>query len=176
MAIITRSSQVDVALYLMEKIDSVYLGLGRTSAWDDEDNPPVPDRETEHLDELIGLKKINRMFLCKLATGGGDSGFDTIEYMGETWELIPNSLAHEEGATHVFFEARIEGSELPVGKYRQVGIYTGVTPEEGVSPNKATLLPEEVQDFGILEFYDNRQLQNRTADTTILERFIVSTE
>lgn len=176
LAVTTTRAHVNIALYLMDKINTTYLGIGKPTEWDDDENPPVPNESINKLTETIGYKKIQKMSLCKHVENEESTEYPTVTYMGQVWALIPRELAYDEEATHVFFETRIQGGDFPPGPYRQVGIFTGLKPEDENNRNKPVLLPHEVKDRGTLEFYDNRPHQNRTADTTLIERFIVSTK
>lgn len=172
MAVTTTKAHVNMALYLKNKVSSTYLGIGGSDAWEDEENPPTPERSRTKLETPIGYKKVNTVSLCKRVESEEDASHNTINYRGEVWELIPDKEAQEQQATHVYYETRIVGSELPVGEYRQVGIFTDLKTKGDVG--KPNLLPSEVTDVGTLEFFENRQRQNRTKDTNIVERFIIS--
>jgi len=174
MAVTTTEAHVNIALYLKSKINSTYLGIGRSSEWDDEENPPVPTPDTQELDEPIGYKRVNTASLCRRLGQSEEASYPNVTYLGEEWELIPDNLAHEEEATYVYYEAEIQAGELPSGEYRQVGIFTNLIPEEGV--NKLNLLPEEVAETGTLEFYENRRMMSRLPESNTIERFIVSTD
>lgn len=172
MAVTTTKAHVNIALYLKSKISSTYLGIGGSKPWDDEENPPAPDRSTVALTDPIGYKKVNLVSLCKRVPSDEDASHNTVNYRGEIWELVPDEEAHKKEATHIYFETKILGAELPAGEYRQVGIFTDLEPTEDLS--KPVLMPEEVEDVGTLEFFENRQRQNRTKETNIVERFIIS--
>lgn len=85
--------------------------------------------------------------------------------------MIPKEKAKEEGAKWVYLETDIVGEELPLGTYRQVGVHSDLQPNTSIS--KPNLLPGEVQNVGTLLLIDNRQFQNRTAQGTVKERFII---
>lgn len=172
MAVTTTKAHVNIALYLKNKISSTYLGIGRKEPWDDEEFPPAPDKGREELDSPIGYKKVNLVSLCRRIEDESEATYPTTTYRGEVWELIPDDKAYEEGATEVYFETRVFGNEIATGEYRQVGIFTGLEPVEGVT--KPNLKPSEVKDVGTLEFFENRPRQNRTENTNIVERFIIS--
>lgn len=172
MAVTTTRAHVNMALHIKSKVKTTYLGIGGSEPWDDEDNPPIPERSREALETPIGYKKVNIVSLCSRVAEEEDASHNTVNYRGELWELIPDGEAHERGATHIYYETRIVGEELPTGAYRQVGIFTDLEAVSG-SPTPA-LLPAEVTDPGTLEFFDNRQAQNRTKETNIVERFIIS--
>ncbi|WP_212680096.1 hypothetical protein, partial [Salmonella enterica] len=96
---------------------------------------------------------------------GEETNYSTVTYQGEEWALVPDEQAYEEQATHVYFEGTIEGNELPLGLYRQVGIFTGLEPNEGET-NEA-LTPDKVMNQGLLEAIENRPPYNRVEQTRI---------
>jgi len=173
MAITTTNAHVNVALYLKNKVESTYIGIGRTSEWENDSTPPQPTRDETSLDETIGYKKVDTASLCRKLSRGEETNYSTVTYQGEEWALVPDEQAYEEQATHVYFEGTIEGNELPLGLYRQVGIFTGLEPNEGET-NEA-LTPDKVMNQGLLEAIENRPPYNRVEQTRIVERFIFST-
>jgi len=60
--IITLDGHVSRALDFYNKADNTYFVIGRTSAWDNELVPPVPDESTK-IEEIIGYKKIDLMYM-----------------------------------------------------------------------------------------------------------------
>ncbi|MCC9083618.1 hypothetical protein LOS22_14345 [Enterococcus faecium] len=57
MAIATNNSRVYASLQLKNKKDSMYLVIGKTSPWTNEDAPPATDPNTSTLQEVVGYKK-----------------------------------------------------------------------------------------------------------------------
>lgn len=125
---------------------------------------------TLNIDEIIGYKKMTTVSICKPLVGAEVTTYPVVNYKGTRWALIPTAKAKEENAYHVYYSAEITGRELPVGEYRQVGIYTGLT-TKALTP---ALIPSEVTSKGTLQFYDNRQRFNRTEKVNVTERFIIS--
>lgn len=172
MAITTVAARVSIALFIKSKINSTFIGIGGTEPWENEKLPPEPDQHQKEILTPVGYKKVDKVSLCRRIEREEDAIYPIVHYRGEVWELIPDDKAFEEEATFVYFEAYIRGTEMPQGEYRQVGIFTDFKPKEGVT--KAALSPEEVEDTGILEFFENRQRHNRTIETNVVERFIIS--
>lgn len=166
MAIATLNSHVEIAKYFASK--DFYLVIGKTSAWSDEQSPPQPKENTTTLEEVVGYKKCKKVALVRPATPS-DSSKPKISYGNKEWVEVSSENAIKEGAKYVYLLAEVVGEELPLGTYRQVGFTTDLQSSSG----KQNLRPEEVQDAGTLIFYDNKQFQNRTAQTTITEEFII---
>lgn len=171
MAIATYNSHVDVAVYYTDKKNSTYFAIGRTTEWSDESTPPQPNDKVTKLEEVIGYKKATKVSLCRPLATGESTDYDTVSYGNRTWVMIPKEKAKEEGAKWVYLETDIVGEELPLGTYRQVGVHSDLQPNTSIS--KPNLLPGEVQNVGTLLLIDNRQFQNRTAQGTVKERFII---
>lgn len=166
----TITAYVDSALALLEKASSTYLAIGKTSEWENENIPPMPEADLTNIQELIGFKKMDNISLCRPLGDTETTNYPTVDYRGSTWVLIPKEEAHAEKAYWLYFATTITGTELPTGEYRQVGVYTGLK----TTTDKEALLPTEVTDNGNLQFYDNRQQFNRTDKITVTERFIIS--
>ena len=66
----------------------------------------------------------------------------------------------------MYLDTTIEYDEIPLGFYRQVGLFTDLKVAEDVPEGKYSLSTSEVEDEGILEVIDNRQPSNRQADQT----------
>lgn len=174
MAIATTSSRVYAALALKSKSASTYFAIGKTSPWTNEKIPPASDPNATMLTETIGYKKVDNVSLCRPYVEGEVTTYPIVTYGTLKFVLIPDAEAYNQKAVQVYYEVKIVGDELPVGTYRQVGVFTDLVPKTGVT--KPNLLPSEVQSIGILQFIENKEFNNRTVDTTVKERFIISME
>ncbi|WRW34673.1 virion structural protein [Staphylococcus phage CF5] len=171
MAIATYNSHVELAKYIVSKADSVYLTIGKSTPWFNETNPPQPDENTTVLEEVIGYKKSTKVTLVRPAKSPEDDNKNLISYGNKSWVEVSTKDAVTEGAKWVYMECNIVGDELPLGTYRQAGFVVDLVPNSGI--NKFNLVPSEVQSHGTLMFFENKQFQNRTAQTTVKERFVV---
>lgn len=163
MAVTTIGAHVNRALDFFNKPDT-YFAIGKTSAWSGDDmNPPNPDTGSKSLNEVIGYKKVESVFMVRPVLEGetGD-----INYRDESWKIVPVENALAQDARWVYIKSVIRYDELPLGFYRQVGVYTGLKRKSGISSNKYNLLPSEVENAGVLEVIDNRQPSNRQIDQT----------
>ena len=43
-----------------------FVGIGRTTPWEDENNPPYPDEKQEDVTELIGLQRVDSYKFAKV--------------------------------------------------------------------------------------------------------------
>ena len=145
------------------ELSSVYFGLGKTSPWEGENQPdfsaPLPSVEAKNLEELIGMKKVDVKSLVVPDEEG------TIVYRDQTWRRISAEEAINLGAHWVYIEASILYEELPAVAYRQIGVFSRVSLNEGVSLSKTILLPEDIANVGILEVLDQRKVVTRNEDS-----------
>lgn len=159
--ILTNASHCARALSLVEQ-GSVYFGIGRTTPWTGENDPdfipPEPDVEAVTLENLVGLKKAERVVMV-IPDDDGD-----IEYATMKFKTISNEEALQRKSRWVLIEATIRFDELPPVAYRQIGIFSRVTPTIG-NEQKLVLMPNEIQNIGILEVLDNRKVVTRQSDT-----------
>ena len=168
MPVITENAKVELAKFVVNQQQSMYLVLGRTSAWSNEQVPPEAVSSTTQLDEIIGYKRVSKAVLVR-PTRETDTNKEKVTFNNNSWTIINQEDAIKEGAKWAYFESKVVGNELPLGTYRQVGISINVKPIN----QKSALLPSEIEDKGTLLFYDNKQFQNRTNDVSNLERLIV---
>jgi hypothetical protein len=168
-AISTTNAHVSRALDFFQN-DKIYFAIGRTTPWPNDVNgktelepsfqPPLENKELAALEELIGYKKVESIFLVVPDATNG-----TITYQSLKWRIVPIEQAYTEKARHVYMTTSIQYDELPLGFYRQVGVYSGVERAVGVAVGKNNLLPVEAKEgFGILEVVDNRGPSNRQND------------
>jgi hypothetical protein len=156
-AISTFGSHVSRALDFYNK-DSIYFCIGRTTQWPDEQSPPELLPSVTDVTEIIGFKKVEVKQLVIPDANG------TIVYHNSKWSSVIPSNALSAGAKWVYVKTVIQYSDLPVGYYRQVGLYSNLIPATGVPAGQFSLLPDQVSERGILELADNRIAAYHAAD------------
>lgn len=166
MATLTTKHHSNRARAFLE-IPSLYIAIGRTSAWTDENSPPSEVPGTTDIDEIIGMKPVTlRKFMVEDAIDG------TVFWDNKVWRLltIEDGLAAQ--AIYAYVEAQVAYTELPLTGFRQVGLYSETALQPGISPLVA-VLPAQISDNGILEAYSNRRVENRAADKIDILRFVI---
>ena len=166
----TISKKVRQAFEFQQKTD-VWIGIGRTTAWDDEENAPDPSNAALALDEIVGLVKPASLQMVVPATDGEIEMFaqkfhaltppydiDTLIAAGARWVYVPAWLMYD---------------QFPVVAYRQEGVYSGVVPAAGAPPGAVVLLPAQVDSYGQLEALTNREKIQRRVDQKELVEFII---
>lgn len=157
MAVTTLKGHVSRALSFYDKND-IYIGIGKKSKWDDDNHPPKP-QNTDEIQELIKVKKVDSKFLVKPDNSG------KISYGNKRWSPVSREKALEEGARWVYISVSLDFTEVPIDiVYRQIGCYTSLIKQKDVDDSKSILDPEEVEDLGILEILDNRKPVYRETD------------
>ena len=101
---------------------------------------------------------------------GVDGG--PIRFAQDQFRPVDIEDAYTEGARMVFIEAEFRYSQVPLRPWTQVGVVSGVVPITGLEA-RTYLSFSEVQDFGVLEFLDNRPLTPRAADQVETLRLVV---
>lgn len=135
--------------------NTLWIGLGKTTPWTDEGNPPAPDPGVETIDEPVIYKKATVV------------SFVVEDELGELAVYRNNELIHfsfispteaiDQNISSIF----IEGQFLPaeVGDevvYRQVGIFSHLTPAEGYE-SADILTPANITDIGFLEWISHQE-------------------
>lgn len=104
------------------------------------------------------------------AVSGIDGG--SIRYRLDQFRPVALGDIFDEGARLVHILAEILYDELPLQPFTQIGVMTGLVPITGLE-TREYLLPDEVQDVGVLEFLDHRQLTPRSIDQKEILELIV---
>lgn len=146
---------------------SLYIAIGRTTPWADENAPPAEVPGTTDIDEIIGMKPVT---LRKHMVEDAENG--TVFWDNKIWRLVNADEALTLKTQYCYLEAQVQYSELPLTSFRQVGLYSGTVLQPGVSPVIA-VLPTSIADNGILESYSNRKVENRASDKIDILRFII---
>jgi hypothetical protein len=167
MATTTVGGHVSRALEFFERPDT-YVGIGKSTPWEDENVPPNPIQTKTTLDEVIGYKKVEYKYLVVEDIVDG-----TISYRDSKWRIVPPDQAVAQGARWVYVEAHLRYDELPLVSYRQVGIFNRLVKLSNIDAGKVALLPSEVEDVGVLEVYDNRKVVNRQSDQKEQLSFVI---
>lgn len=159
--IITNTAHCSRALALMEQ-GSIFIGIGRTSPWENENEegfvPPEPNMDAKNLDELVGMKKPDRVSMV-IPDEMGD-----IEYAQIKFKTLTKEEALKLKSRWVLIESTIYFEELPPVAYRQIGIFSRVKPVSG-KENSKVLLAKDIEDVGVLEVLANRKVTTRQSDT-----------
>lgn len=175
MAITTIQGHVSRALDFFDKTD-IYFGIGKTTPWLSEDgtpdeyHPPKPV-STDVLQEIAGYKKVDSKFLVI----PDEDGTGELTYRNSKWKIVQYDQALEKGARWVYLSSYIAYNEFSTDmSYRQIGVCSRLKVKDTTASGKSNLVPEEVEDPGILEVLDNRTPVFREADQR--ERLIVVIE
>lgn len=171
MATSTERSRVFNAILIQKQIENAYIALGRTQVWSDEDRPPNENPGVDHLEQLIGYKKVSKMSVARQKKGNENLDYPTVQYKDSTWYLIPSDQAYKENASWLYIEAIIEPGDFGDGTYRQVGLYFGVKPKKGKTAS--ALKPTDLSDKGILQVYENKQRVSLEQNTKIHEQYLL---
>lgn len=150
-----------------------FIAIGRTSPWEDENNPPYPDEKSQEITELIGLQRVDSYKFAKVIPNPTTLQKRTgIYYKGLYYATTQDSeVALAEGYTSILVRVTLDRDtveSIPVGvTFRQVGLYVGVnaTPDEikyGIT--RAQWENKLDEDKGTLEVIDNRPPLGRQAD------------
>lgn len=145
------------------ELPNVYFAIGRTSPWEGETeadfSAPLPSAEATKLDELIGMMKLS----VKSLVVPDDEG--SVVYRDQIWRKVSPEEALKLKSHWVYIEASALYNDLPAVAYRQIGVFSRVKLASGVSASKTILLPEDIEDVGILEILDQRKVVTRNEDS-----------
>ena len=131
-------------------IANTFVGVGRTTPWEDEENPPAPSSTDTTLEELIIYKRPNRLTFVT----NDDNGELTI--LGDKYRALTLEEARDIQSRLVLIQTTFSTADFggPVD-YRQIGVFTYVVPTAG-NESKSILLPSEIEDPGLIIHLTNR--------------------
>lgn len=118
---------------------TMYIALGKTSAWSDPDDPdisdtypPMPSETMTQISEMIGMQRIQWKKFAKVyvnPTSDEKDNSNTVYYKGLYYETTNDiDYAIENGFTSIMLMMQADRDEyFPTGiAYRQVGLYVEV--------------------------------------------------
>lgn len=138
-----------------------HYGIGRTSPWPDEINPPSPDRTALQIEEVIGFKQITTLELVY------PDALGIINYRGQNFSISDEANAFTNNARFVYLSGQLVEDQFPLTTFRQIGIVSGLTPTSDI------VLPGSVVDSGTLEGIDNRTPIHRNITKTETLSYII---
>jgi len=167
MAITTTSGHCLKALAFYNNTN-LYFGVGRQTAWADENTPDVPSISITCIEDPLGFKKIDSKYLVVPDVNG------TIMYDdGSTWSIVSPSDIYTKGAKWVYVSCSIKSTELPLNSYRQVGILLNLVVSDSAYANNSVLLPSQVSSQGTLYLVDNKVETVRKLNQKEILSFII---
>jgi hypothetical protein len=127
----------------------LWICVGRTTPWPQENNPPTASPTTTHIDEPVLYKR------CEVATFVVEDENGEYTVNGVKYRPVSNGYARNNLVTTILIRAIIYDNDLSEEiSFRQVGLYSKLIPTPG-NESKTKLLPSEVQDPGFLEWFSN---------------------
>lgn len=95
-----------------------------------------------------------------------------VRFRNDNFRVVDEEDAYDEGAVMVFVQARFPYDQVPLLPYAQIGVLSGIVPKTGYEA-RTYLVFSEVEEFGILEFLDNRKLTPREIDSAQLISLVI---
>lgn len=132
--------------------NTLWLCIGKSTPWSEEDSPPQPNNLVTEVSEPILYKRITDKYLVKEVPSNGDF------YVSGYWyKVLSESEARAEKANYVLLTTTLTFEEVGDNVvFRQVGIYSYLKPKQGFE-NATLLTPDQVDDPGFLEWISNRE-------------------
>jgi len=137
---------------LLEKTNSEFwVGIGRTTPWDDEETPPAVDLDAVDIEEPIVYVQATQTHLCKVVTTGED-----VIVAGVKYAFVADEDALTEIAEFIYMVGEFTGTVggQPHADFRQWGVLRNLVPAAGHETD-TWLAPANVEDPGILAQLEN---------------------
>lgn len=160
----TKQAQAYIARMLALQASNIYLGLGKSTAWTDENKVPDSDPDATSLTEPLVYMKAQTVSLCKPATDKDDSagivfGGNKYKVVSTTGDLDPNAICVYATASFSYSDIQKELA------FRQVGMFINFQPKKDVT--STVILPSQVDNVGTMLSIQNMKLANITKTSTI---------
>ena len=131
-------------------LSNVFVGVGRTTPWENEEDPPVPSTDVTAIEELILYKRPDKLtFVVPDASGN-------IVILGTTYRELTLEEARTLQVKLALIQVTFSTSDFGgTADYRQIGVFNYVVPTTG-NESKNVLLPSEIADQGYPIHFANR--------------------
>jgi hypothetical protein len=150
---ITLNNRVFRAIQL--KNSNLYMGIGRTTAWPDEENPPEPADDSTSIEECLYLKKLIEKRLVIQDYNG------ELEFNGIYYTEVAEEDAYTQEAVSLFMRTTVHYGDISTSiTYRQTGV-TADPQKNSVILTGDSYLPAEWDDQGILHYISNYEKVQR---------------
>ena len=150
-----------------------YMALGKQTPWPVETDPPIPDENSQEIEELIGLQRVDYYKYAKVIPN--PTSLDKrlgVYYKGLYYNVTQDwNIAEQEGYTDVMIGITFDRDTLaaiPTNvQFRQIGLFDSVnaTADEiryGITA--AQWANKSPEDKGLLVLKDNREVITRQDD------------
>lgn len=161
--IIVSLHRVNNAIRYLNSVDgNLWMVIGGTAVWPDDNNPPLPEKATTSVNTPIGAVKATVEWV--VADPEGEYIFNTSA--GETyWTAMSDEAeARVRNCKWVLMRGSVS-STLPLTTFREIGFFSGLTPAAG-HESETVLLPSEIDDYGYLESLEYRRPVSRDSGST----------
>jgi hypothetical protein len=168
-ALFTNKQRTLNALSLKQETN-LYLAIGRTTPWADEENPDTPLATQTSVEELIYIKKINVKHMI-IDDDPYDAYGPDVEVGGYGYTFVADADAYTAPSFMVYFSNTIYYSDIAPTDitFRQVGIILNPKDSDGDLLTDVEYLAADVADQGELLYIDNREYVTR--DQSQSEKF-----
>lgn len=163
-SILTYKQRVFNALSVKSE-NNLYIGIGRTTAWADENNPDSPSTLATEIEELIYIKKVG----VKQLVIRNDSSPD-VQVAGYGYSYVLDANAYTELAYRLYLSISIDYDDIAptTTTFRQIGLLLDPTDSEGKLLTDIEYLVASVNSQGKLLYLNNRVVVSR--DTSQSEK------
>lgn len=134
---------------LMKDNFTFWFGVGRTTPWTNESNPPQETANTTVISEIQGFKRVEQVLYVVPDNNG------TIIFKGQKYRVVNEQNIYTDGARYLYFSAWLMFDDFPVVTFRQTGLFVDVVPQSGYE-NYDILLPTQVQSYRMIAYVNHQ--------------------
>lgn len=139
---------------LMKDNFEFWIGLGRTTPWDNDDNPPQETSSVDIISDICGLRKAEIVSFV-VPDAAGD-----IVFRGARYRRVNDNEIYSVKSRWLYIATWFEFDLFPLVTFRQTAVFVDVIPRVGFEGYKM-LLPNQIQSYGIMLGYINHYPRKR---------------
>lgn len=159
----TKQAQALLAKMIFEQASNIYLGLGKSTPWADENTVPDTNPESTALDEPIAYMKAQKVFLCKKVDKATNN---TVALGGSFFLPVANNEVVDPDAVYVYVSSKFDYASLQKEiQFREVGMFVGFKPK--ADAKNTIILPPQVDKLGTMVSIQNIKLINITKTSPV---------
>lgn len=147
------NSQPYIANLIVSGYSNMYVGIGKSSAWPNDSQPPAEDETKTNIDEPLFFKKVMSATLCRPLKSGETAPSNAFTLGTDTYIPFSSNSMYSEFTPYVYIVTSFSYTDIGSVSFRETGLFAGLTVNSGVS--KTVLTPADVANVGGMISYSN---------------------
>lgn len=148
MTVVTDKAAAYVATLLYNMHNSIYIGIGKSSPWENDSKPDPEDSSKTNIDEPLFYVKADKVQLCRTKLPTEAPTAETISYGSNQYVPVSVSDAISSGAEYIYCSAVLSSENVGKITFREAGLFSGLQLKQGVT--KTTVQYSDIASIGLM--------------------------